>query len=87
MPEAIEFNSLIVLLAVGLVAGWLAGLIMQGSGYGIIGNIIIGIVGAFIGFYLLRGLHVAMPYGIVGTIITATIGAVVLMFFIGLLRR
>jgi len=82
-----EPNALIVLVLVGLVAGWLAGLVVQGGGFGIVGNIIIGIIGAFIGFWLFRtlGIHIGVS-GIAGDIIVAAIGAIVLLFILGLIR-
>jgi uncharacterized membrane protein YeaQ/YmgE (transglycosylase-associated protein family) len=80
-------EALIVLIIVGLIAGWLAGLITQGSGFGVVGNIIIGIIGAFIGFYLLGYLNISLSPGLVGVILTATLGAVILLFIVGLLRR
>ena len=83
----IEMQALIALIIVGLIAGWLAGLITQGGGFGLVGNIVIGIIGAFIGFYLLPYLHVPLPSSLVGTILAATLGAVILLFIVGLLRR
>jgi uncharacterized membrane protein YeaQ/YmgE (transglycosylase-associated protein family) len=83
----IGIDTLAVFLGVGLVVGLLAGVITQGRGFGIIGNIIVGVIGAFIGFYLMRSLHMTLAPGLPGTIITATLGAVILLFFIGLLRR
>jgi uncharacterized membrane protein YeaQ/YmgE (transglycosylase-associated protein family) len=75
-------------LLVGLIAGVLASLVMGGTGYGIIGDIIIGIVGAFVGAWLFRVLGVASPFeGLPGTIFVAFIGAVVLLFLLRLIRR
>jgi uncharacterized membrane protein YeaQ/YmgE (transglycosylase-associated protein family) len=75
-------------LVVGLIAGVLASLVMGGTGFGIIGDIIIGIVGAFIGGWLFSAMGVAVPLGgIAGTILVAFIGAVVLLFIIRLVRR
>ena len=75
-------------LIVGLIAGVLASLVMGGTGYGIIGDIIIGIVGAFVGGWLFRMMGVAVPLaGLPGTILVAFIGAVVLLFIIRLIRR
>ena len=77
--------SLIIMLAIGAVAGWLAGQILSGAGFGLIGNIIVGIVGAIVAGFLLPGF---LPFGgIVGQIISATIGAVILLFILGLLKR
>jgi uncharacterized membrane protein YeaQ/YmgE (transglycosylase-associated protein family) len=72
---------------VGLVAGVLASLVMGGTGYGIIGDIIIGIVGAFVGGWIFRTLGIASPIaGLGGTILVAFIGAVVLLFVLRLIR-
>jgi uncharacterized membrane protein YeaQ/YmgE (transglycosylase-associated protein family) len=79
-------ESLVVILLVGLVAGWLAGKIVQGTGFGIIGDLIIGIIGAFIGDWLLPQVGIHLGVGIVGAIVNATIGAVVLLLIIKLVR-
>lgn len=80
--------DLLTWLIVGLVAGVLASLVMGGTGYGLIGDIIIGIVGAFIGGWLFTQLGVASPFGgIAGVIFVAFIGAVVLLFLLRLIRR
>jgi uncharacterized membrane protein YeaQ/YmgE (transglycosylase-associated protein family) len=80
-------ESLLVILFVGLVAGWLAGKIVQGTGFGLIGDIAIGIIGAFIASYLLPklGIHIAAT-SLVREIIYATIGAVLLLLVIRLVR-
>jgi uncharacterized membrane protein YeaQ/YmgE (transglycosylase-associated protein family) len=79
--------DLLTWLIVGLIAGVLASLVM-GGGYGIIGDIIIGIVGAFIGGWLFGQLGVGTPFGgLAGTIFTAFIGAVVLLFILRLISR
>jgi uncharacterized membrane protein YeaQ/YmgE (transglycosylase-associated protein family) len=89
-PEEIAMylssESLLVILLVGLVAGWLAGQIVQGTGFGIIGDLIIGIVGAFIGDWLMPQLGLHLGVGIVSAIINATIGAVLLLFVVRLVR-
>ncbi len=72
-------ESLIVILAVGLIAGWLAGQIVQGTGYGIINDLIIGVVGSFIGGWLLPQLGLHLGVGIVAAIINATVGALLLL--------
>ena len=73
-------------LLIGLAAGWLAGMIMKGRGFGLVGNLVVGVVGSFIGGYLLPviGLY---PAGLLGALITATAGAVVLLFIVSLLKR
>ena len=77
-------ESLLVILLVGLVAGWLAGQIMQGGGFGILGDLVIGILGAFIGDWLLPQVGLHLGSGIVPAIIDATIGALVLLFLLRL---
>ncbi|MFN2398191.1 MAG: GlsB/YeaQ/YmgE family stress response membrane protein [Gemmatimonadaceae bacterium] len=80
--------DLLTWLIVGLIAGVLASLVMGGTGYGLIGDIIIGIVGAFVGGWLFAKLGVASPFGgLVGVIFVAFIGAVVLLFLLRLIRR
>ena len=80
----ISGQSLLVIIIVGIVAGWLAGLIVQGGGFGVIGDLIIGVVGAFIGDILFAQLHIHFGTGLVSAIINATIGAVVLLFILRL---
>ena len=79
-------ESLVIILAVGLIAGWLAGQIVQGTGFGIIGDLIIGVVGAFIGSWLLPQLGIHLGVGIVAAIINATVGALILLLIIRLVR-
>ena len=80
--------DLLTWLIVGLVAGLLASFVMGGTGLGIVGDIIIGILGAFVGGWLFRTLGVTSPFGgLGGTIFVAFIGAVVLLFIIRLVRR
>ena len=75
-------------LIVGLVAGVLASMVMGGTGYGLVGDIIIGIVGAFVGGWIFSKLGVGSPFGgLAGTIFVAFIGAIVLLFVLRLLRR
>ncbi len=79
-------ESLLVIVPVGLVAGWLAGTIVRGAGFGLIGDLIIGVIGAFIGDWLLPQLGIHLGTGIISAIINATIGAVLLLLVIRLLR-
>ncbi len=73
--------TLIAWIVVGLIAGWLAGQIMKGSGYGLIGDLVLGLVGAVVGGWLVGlVLPAAEPSGLIGSIIVATIGAIVLIF-------
>ena len=80
-------ESIIIMLVIGAIAGWLAGQIVRGFGFGLLWNIVIGIVGAFIGTWLLVTLRILPFAGFLGSIINATIGAVVLLVIIGLIRR
>lgn len=80
--------DLLTWLIVGLIAGVLASLVMGGTGYGLIGDIIIGIVGAFVGGWLFTQLGATSPFGgLAGVIFVAFIGAVVLLFVLRLIRR
>jgi uncharacterized membrane protein YeaQ/YmgE (transglycosylase-associated protein family) len=79
-------QSLLVILLVGLIAGWLAGKIVTGWGFGLIANIAIGIVGALVGSWLLPRVGIRIGSGIVTQIIVATIGAILVLLVIGLLR-
>jgi uncharacterized membrane protein YeaQ/YmgE (transglycosylase-associated protein family) len=79
-------ESLLVIIFVGIVAGWLAGLIIQGTGFGLIGDLIIGIIGAFIGDWMLPRLGIHLGIGLISAIINATIGAIVLLLIIRLVR-
>ena len=80
-------ETLLVILLIGAIAGWLAGQIVQGTGFGLIADIALGIVGAFIGTWLLPQLGVRIGTGIVAAIIAATIGAVLLLVILGFFGR
>ncbi|CAD6555692.1 GlsB/YeaQ/YmgE family stress response membrane protein [Paraburkholderia metrosideri] len=80
-------HGIIAWLIIGAIAGWLAGVLVKGGGFGLIVDIIVGIVGAFIGGWLAGVLHISLGGGWIGSIITAVIGAVVLLFIIRLIRR
>jgi uncharacterized membrane protein YeaQ/YmgE (transglycosylase-associated protein family) len=79
-------ESLIVILFVGLVAGWLAGKIVRGAGFGIVGDILIGIVGAFIASWLFPKLGIHIGAGLVSEIIYSAIGAIILLLVVRLVR-
>ncbi len=76
-----------LILFIGGIAGWLAGLIVKGYGFGLLGNIVVGIIGAFVGTWLLGRLGISLSAGIVGAILNAMIGAIVILVLIGLVRR
>lgn len=80
-------DGIIYILLIGAAAGWLAGQFMKGRGFGVIGNIVVGIVGAIIGGWLLGTLGVSLASGLVGSLITALIGAVVLLAIVGLVKN
>ena len=80
-------TSLLIMLLIGAVAGWLAGQIVKGFGFGLIGNIIVGIVGAFVAGLVLPAIGLGFGGGILGSILHATIGAVILLFVIKLVKR
>ncbi|QGZ64117.1 GlsB/YeaQ/YmgE family stress response membrane protein [Paraburkholderia acidisoli] len=80
-------HGIIAWLIIGAIAGWLAGVLVKGGGFGLIVDIIVGIVGAFIGGWLAGMLHIQIGTGMISSIITAIIGAVILLFIIRLVRR
>jgi uncharacterized membrane protein YeaQ/YmgE (transglycosylase-associated protein family) len=80
-------QTLLVWLVVGLIAGWLASAVV-GGGFGVIGDIVVGIVGAFLGGFIFRNLHIGAPFhGIASSIFVAFIGAIVLLLLLRLIRR
>ncbi len=79
-----QLVSILVFLAIGAVAGWIAGQLMKGGGFGLLGNIIIGIVGSFVGGFLFGQF---ISGGLIGAIVTATLGAVVLLAVVKLLKK
>ncbi len=79
--------TIVWILLIGAVAGWLAGQFMKGRGFGLLGNIVVGIVGAFIGGYLLGEIGISLGGGLFGTLTTAVLGAVVLLFLVGLIKK
>lgn len=80
-----DITGLIIFLAIGAVAGWLAGMLMKGGGSGLLMNIVVGIVGAVVGGFVF-GLLGLSAGGLIGSILTATVGAVLLLFVLGKVR-
>jgi uncharacterized membrane protein YeaQ/YmgE (transglycosylase-associated protein family) len=74
-------------IIVGLIAGWLAGVVMKGGGYGVLMDIVLGIVGGILGGWLFGALGFSAGGGLVGSIIVAFVGAVVLVAITRMLRR
>jgi uncharacterized membrane protein YeaQ/YmgE (transglycosylase-associated protein family) len=80
-------ETFLLWIAIGLIAGWLASAVV-GGGYGVVGDIVVGVVGAFLGGFLFRAFHVATPFGgIAGTIFIAFVGAVVLLLLLRAVHR
>ena len=82
----ISNEGLLVILFVGLVAGWLAGKVVRGAGFGIIGDIVIGIAGAFVASFLFPKLGIRIGTGLVSEIVYSTIGAIILLLVVRLIR-
>ncbi|HEX4966148.1 MAG TPA: GlsB/YeaQ/YmgE family stress response membrane protein [Thermoanaerobaculia bacterium] len=79
--------SFIWFILIGLVAGWLAGQVMKGGGYGVIGDIIVGVIGALLGGWLFGVLGIWPGGGLIGSLIVAFIGACILLFLVRLIKR
>lgn len=79
--------ALLWFLLVGLIAGWLAGQVMKGGGYGLVGDMIVGVIGALLGGWLFGRLGIGVGYGLIGSIIVAFVGALILIFLLRLIRR
>jgi uncharacterized membrane protein YeaQ/YmgE (transglycosylase-associated protein family) len=82
---SISNEGILIIILIGIIAGWLAGKIVDGGGFGLIGDLVVGILGAFIGNWLLPRLHIHLGFGIVSQIINATLGAIVLLAILRLL--
>jgi uncharacterized membrane protein YeaQ/YmgE (transglycosylase-associated protein family) len=79
--------TILAVLVIGAIAGWLAGLIVRGAGFGLIGNIVIGIIGALVASWLLPRLGVSLGGSAFRDIVNATIGAVIVLVILSLVRR
>jgi len=79
-------ESLLVILFVGVIAGWVAGQLVRGAGFGLVGDLVLGILGAFLGSWLLPRLGIHLGAGMISAIINATLGAVLLLLIVRLLR-
>jgi uncharacterized membrane protein YeaQ/YmgE (transglycosylase-associated protein family) len=80
-------ETFLIWIAVGLIAGWLASAVL-GGGFGIIGDIVVGVVGSFLGGFVFRSLHIRVPFhGLASTIFVAFVGAILLLLVLRLLRR
>ncbi len=74
-------------ILIGLAAGWLAGRVMKGGGFGVLGDIVVGVIGALLGGFLFRTFGVSAGGGLLGSLIVATIGAIVLLFVLRLVKK
>ena len=74
-------------LIVGLIAGWLAGMLVKGGGFGLIGDLVVGVIGAFIGGYLFSLFGASAGGGLIGSIVVATVGAVLLLIVVRAIKR
>ena len=81
-----DSHSILAWLVIGALAGWLAGTFVRGGGFGLIGDIVVGIIGAFIGGWLAGVLHIHIGAGWISSIITAAIGAALLLFILRAVR-
>jgi len=74
-------------IVIGLVAGWLAGQLMKGGGYGVVGDIVVGVLGALLGGWLFSALGISSGGGLIGALVVATIGAVLFIWVLRLIKR
>jgi len=81
-----DIENIVIIIIIGAIAGWLAGKIMKGKGFGLLGNIVIGIIGAFVGGFLF-GLLGITAGGIIGSLVMSTVGAVTLLFVVRVLKK
>ena len=81
-----DIKGLVIFLAIGAVAGWLAGTLMKGGGFGLPGNIVVGVIGAILGGFVFGLLGISAG-GLIGSIITATAGAALLLFIAGIIKK
>ena len=80
-----DLTALVLFLLIGIAAGWLASTLMKGRGLGLVGNLVVGVIGAFLGGFLFKIVGISAG-GLVGLLITATVGAVVLLLLIRLIK-
>jgi uncharacterized membrane protein YeaQ/YmgE (transglycosylase-associated protein family) len=84
--DKMNVQSLVLFLVIGVVAGWLAGRIMKGGGFGLVGDLIVGVIGAILGGWLFSFIGISAG-GILGALVTAVVGAVVLLYLLRLIKR
>jgi len=79
--------NIVWFILIGICAGWLAGQIMKGGGFGVVGDLIVGIIGALIGGYLFGSLGASAGGGLLGSLVVATIGAIILILLLRIIKR
>jgi uncharacterized membrane protein YeaQ/YmgE (transglycosylase-associated protein family) len=79
-------DNLLTVIVVGILAGWLAGKIQKGKGFGLIGNLVVGVLGSVFGSWLFWQLGF-VSYGFIGNLVVAVVGALVILYLVGLLAR
>ena len=79
--------NIVIFLLIGATAGWIAGRIMEGGGFGLIGNMIVGVFGSVLGKYLGGVLGIGVEGGIFTSLLTAVVGAVILLFLVGVIKN
>jgi uncharacterized membrane protein YeaQ/YmgE (transglycosylase-associated protein family) len=77
----------ILFILIGLAAGWLAGRLVKGTDFGVIGDIVVGVMGALIGGIIFRSTGMAPEGGLLGSLLVATLGAIILLFILRLIKR
>ena len=82
-----DMTHLLYFLLIGLVAGWLAGHFWKGSGFGLVGDLIVGCIGALLGGWLFGVLGVSLGAGLLGALVVALVGALVLLFLVRLVKK
>ena len=82
-----DLLSIVLSIVIGGIAGFIAAKLMRGAGLGVLGNVAVGIAGAFLGYYLFSLLGIATFGGLIGTLFTATVGALLLLAIVGLFTR
>jgi uncharacterized membrane protein YeaQ/YmgE (transglycosylase-associated protein family) len=87
MEATMTVENLIIFLVIGAIAGWLAGVIVRGYGFGLAGNVVAGVIGSLVGGWLFTHFRLIHGGGLLGNAIGATVGAVILLFLIRLVRR
>jgi uncharacterized membrane protein YeaQ/YmgE (transglycosylase-associated protein family) len=86
IEDAMACGHILGFLLIGVVAGWLAGVLVKGRGFGLVGDLVVGVLGAALGGFLFSAVGLS-AYGLVGSLVMSVVGAVVLLFLIRLIRR